>query len=122
MVAQVVQSLKATIAKDLWTWGGVYFGFRRQNSLFTHDGIEVGRFSGLEVYAPDGRYLGELGSTEDGDDRLVTSSYKQSLTRPAFVPVSERPHAKIPNREAEPLYCGYEHFPTLESARRIVLE
>ena len=50
MVAEVVQSLKATIAEDLWTWSGVYFGYRRRDSLFTHDGIEVGRFAGLEAY------------------------------------------------------------------------
>ena len=38
----------------LWTWSGTRFGYRQADSLFTHDGVEVGRFHGSEVYAVDG--------------------------------------------------------------------
>jgi hypothetical protein len=36
----------------LWTWGGVSFGYREGDNLWTHDGRHVGRFHGIEVYAP----------------------------------------------------------------------
>ena len=121
MVAEDIQSLRATLARDLWTWSGVYFGYRRGSSLFTYDGIEVGRFSGLEVYGIDGTYLGEVRSAEDGD-RLITSNYKKSRTSAIFAPTFERPHTRVPDRTAEALYCGYEHFPSPEILKSAVLE
>jgi hypothetical protein len=81
MSTQAARSVRAVMVsltpKWLWTWNGVCFGYRRGDSLFTHDGIEVGRFSGAEVYGADGSYLGEVRSTEEDGDRLITSSYKE---------------------------------------------
>ena len=60
-----------------WTWGGTCFGYRRGESLFTHDGREVGRFQGDEIYGADGRYLGEVRK----DKRLITALSKKSRTK-----------------------------------------
>jgi hypothetical protein len=52
--ARPVREILASLTPNwLWTWDGVCFGYRRGNSLFTYDGIEVGRFSGVEVYGAD---------------------------------------------------------------------
>jgi hypothetical protein len=99
----------------VWAWNGVCFGYRRGDSLFTLGGIEVGRFSGAEVYGVDGKYVGEVRSTEDGD-RLITGSYKKSCTGAAFVPTFERaPKGRPLDRPGQPLYCGYEDFPLAET-------
>ena len=117
MVAEAIQSIRATLARDfLWTWSGIHFGYRRGDSLFTHDGIEVGRFSGLEIFDTDGRYLGEVRRSDDGD-RLITSTNKKFRTAAVFAPTLDRPHIKAPDRMALPLYCGYEHFPAPELVR-----
>ena len=124
--SQVAGSVKAVVTsavQSLWTWGGVCFGYRRDASLFTYDGVEVGRFVGAEIYGADGSYLGEVRRTEDGDsDRLITSSYKKSRTAAAFAPITDRSHAKDASRAAEPLYCGYEEFPSPEILKTTVLE
>src|SRR4051794_10833188 len=115
-------SLQNILKSDwLWTWSGQSFGYRRGASLFTYDGAEVGRFVDAEIYGVDGKYLGELKRTEDGD-RLITSSYKGSRVQPPFLPNCEqaRPHA--PERLALPLYCGHEDFPLPEVLSRRVLE
>src|SRR5437868_6467513 len=93
----------------LWTWNGICFGYRRGDSLFTHDGLEVGRFSGTEVYGPDGRYLGELTSTSDGD-RLITNLYKKSRSVREFVPTFDHAYKRPANRPGYPLYSGHEDF------------
>jgi hypothetical protein len=105
----------------LWTWDGVCFGFRRKDSLFTWDGFEVGRFSGIEIYGPDGRYLGEVRKADDGD-RLITSCYKKSNWKDAFVPATERGHRRVPNRAEESLYCGFEHFPSAKTLKGMLAE
>ena len=105
----------------IWTWNGGCFGYRRGDSLFTCDGIEVGRFSGAEVYGPDGSYLGEL-MNGNGGVRLVTSSYKKSLAGAAFVPTVERAHRKPADRRRLPLYCGYEDFCLPENVKAIAMD
>jgi hypothetical protein len=122
MTTQAARSVQAILASLtpvwLWAWNGVCFGYRLGNSLFTYDGIEVGRFSGIEVYGADGSYLGEVRSTEEGGaDRLITSSYKKSQVVASFVPTFERAQKRPVDRKQEPLYCGYEHFPTPEILR-----
>jgi len=106
----------------LWTWNGVCFGYRRGDSLFTYDGIEVGRFSGAEVYGAEGSYLGEVRSTEEDGDRLITSSYKKLRTAAAFIPIIERAQKRPVDRNQEVLYCGYEHFPTPETLTGTILQ
>src|SRR5262249_47682961 len=103
----------------LWTWDGDCFGYRMGNSLFTHDGMEVGRFSGVEVYGIDGSYLGELGSTEDGS-RLVTNLYKKSRVSSGFTPTFDHAFYERPrNRVKQSLYCGHENFPSVEQAKTL---
>lgn len=115
-----VRTILASLAPNwLWTWNGVCSGYRRADSLFTYDGIEVGRFSGTEVYAADGSYLGEVRSTEEDGDRLITSSYKKSRMAASFVPTFERAQKRPADRNQEQLYCGNEDFPTPEFLKRI---
>jgi hypothetical protein len=94
----------------------MHFGYRWGDSLFTYDGIEGGRFSGVEIYGIDGSYLGELASSVDGV-RLVTCSYKKSQKVTAFAPGVQRPHIRLRDRIGLALYCGYEYFPSPEELR-----
>jgi hypothetical protein len=126
MSTQAARSVRAILASLtpiwLWTWNGVCFGYRLGDSLFTYDGIEVGRFSGAEVYCVDGSYLGEVRSTEEDGDRLITSRYKKSRMAASFVPTFERAEKRPVDRKAVQLFCGYEHFPTPEILRDNVLQ
>lgn len=121
--APLVKAVLTSVTQPLWTWSGVCFGYRRDASLFTYDGIEVGRFVGAEVYGADGGYLGEVRRTEDGGgERLITSSYKKLRKADAFAPTTERPHQRDASRAGEPLYCGYEEFPPPETLKAGILE
>jgi hypothetical protein len=102
----------------LWTWSGACFGYRREASLFTHDGQEVGRFFGAEVYGANGRYIGEINAAEDGS-RLITNLYKKTQTRAAFVPEADRPQRRPEPRAPEPLFVGHEDFPAPEIAKQL---
>jgi hypothetical protein len=102
----------------LWSWGGVCFGYRQENSLYTYDGQEVGRFSGAEVYGANGRYIGELNTAGDGS-RLITNLYKKTQTRATFVPEIDRPQKRLEARAPEPLFVGHEDFPVPEIARQL---
>ena len=108
--------MEFNVRRWLWTWSGRCFGYRRGNSLYRCDGIEVGRFVGSEVYGIDGAYLGELKDTEDGE-RLITSSYKTSRSAAPFVPMIDRAHTRQADRRGYPLYCGHEDFPAPETVR-----
>src|SRR5216684_1608204 len=104
MTSQGVKALRAeAITKPdwLWTWNGICFGYRLGDSLFTHDGVEVGRFTGPEIYGVDGRYLGEIGKANDGD-RLVTNLYKKARTVPAFAPTFDRSYHQPASHAPEP--------------------
>src|SRR5258708_19576409 len=98
MSSQAAHAVRAVFAplSWLWTWNGGCFGYRRGDSLFTYDGVEVGRFSGKEIYGPDGRYLGEVMSTEGGDDRLIASNYKKSRVAASFVPALYHAQTRAP--------------------------
>jgi hypothetical protein len=124
MTSQAVKTLlraePLTLKPDwLWTWNGVCFGYRLGDSLFTHDGVEVGRFSGPEVYGVDGRYLGEVGKADDGG-RLVTNLYKKMRTVSRFAPTFDRSYRRPTNHAPQPLYSGHEEFPSPETARAMV--
>jgi hypothetical protein len=101
----------------LWTWSGACFGYRRQVSLFTHDGLEVGRFCGADIHGPDGWYIGEIITAEDGP-RLITNVYKKTRVRAPFTPDSDRPQRRLEARVPEPLFVGHEDFPSPEIAKR----
>ena len=100
----------------LWTWKGVCSGYRLGDSLFTHDGAEVGRFSGSEVYGVDGRCPGEIGKADDRR-RLVTNSYKKSRTVVEFVPTFDCGYGRLADHEPQPLYSGHEEFPSPEMTK-----
>jgi hypothetical protein len=78
----------------LWTWSGIYFGYRDSDNLWTHDGRHVGRFHGDEVYGPDGRYLGEI----QNDNRLITRLAKKAWRRDGFVPYATGSFQAFPVR------------------------
>ena len=100
----------------LWTWAGVCFGYRREEWLFTADGVGVGRFVGDEVYAANGEYLGELIKSGQGH-RLVSSSYKKSRVKAGFSPRLHGAYPRPANRFELPMYCGYEDFPSPETLK-----
>ena len=111
----------ATPPQWLWTWNGECFGYRRDHSLFTHDGVEVGRFVGLEVFGVDGQYLGELKRTTDGE-RLITGSYKKARRSPPFVPTLVNAAQRLEARRPQTMYCGHEEFPSPEALKTAVFE
>ena len=119
-----VRTILASLTKPnwLWSWNGVCFGYRRGDSLFTYDGVEVGRFSGSEIYDAAGSYLGEVRNTEENGDRLTTSSYKKSRMVASFVPTIESAQKRPGDCNQEPLYCGYEDFPSPELLRNDFLQ
>jgi Flp pilus assembly pilin Flp len=98
----------------LWTCGGVCFGYRRGDSLFTSEGAEVGRFVGAEIYGIDGGYIGEMLGAGD-DNRLITNKYKKSRHNSAFVPTFARAYKPLENRPEQQLYMGHEDFPSAET-------
>lgn len=91
-----------------WTWGGECFGFRKGDSLFTHDGLEVGRFDGNEVCGVDGAYLGEV----KAKSRLITNISKKSKRQGAFAPRQVGGYVKYVNDVGNVMYAGYEDFPS----------
>src|SRR5260221_5119366 len=84
--ARSLQTPTATPTPEwMWTWNGTCFGYRREDALFTSDGVAVGRFFGNAIYGVDGRDLGELATAEDGR-RFIASNYKCLHTMTAFAP------------------------------------
>jgi hypothetical protein len=94
-----------------WTWGGTYFGFRQADSLLTYSGKEAGRFHGREMYASDGRYLGEVNST----DRLITNISKKSRKHGPFFPRRSGPYPPHIDHVGHVMNPGYEDFPNSNS-------
>ncbi len=97
----------------LWTWGGVWFGYREGRELWTHDGRHVGRFVADVVYGPFGRYLGEMRG-----GRLITRRASKASRVNAFV--AQAPHVATLGHVdliALPLLAGYEDFPCAKDLR-----
>lgn len=94
----------------VWRWGGEFFGYREGDALFAHHGLQVGQFSGDEVYASDGRYLGEIKS----DNRLITNIGKKSRMRGSFMPVRRMGMVPYVNYVGYVMYVGYEDFPSVD--------
>jgi len=93
---------------SLYTWGGVYFGKRSGDDLWTHDGRHVGRFHGDEVYGCNGHYLGEL-----KNGKLIAKSTSKSKSRGTFAPkTSKAGHVPSVSRVGSVLPVGYEDFPS----------
>jgi hypothetical protein len=92
---------------NLYTWGGTYFGTRDGDDLRTHDGRNVGRFRGDEVFDSSGRYLGEL-----KNGKLITNTSKKSLSGPSFSPYAGRvAHVPSVGHVGSVMIAGYEDFP-----------
>ena len=92
----------------LWTWGGECFGYRRDDRLFTHNGLQAGKFYGDEVYGSDGRYLGEV----KNGNRLIAHSAKKGWMKSSFGPVQGGSYARYANYAGHAMYAGYEDFPS----------
>jgi hypothetical protein len=99
--------------KWFWTWGGECFGYRESNRLFAYHGLQVGEFHGDEVYAAEGRYLGEI---MDGD-RLITNCGKKGWRRSPFAPLRYGPSGRYGNYGGYGMYGGYEDFPSPDEFR-----
>ena len=92
----------------LWTWGGISFGYRRDDRLFTHNGLQVGKFHGDEIYGSDGRYLGEIRN----GNRLITHTGKKSRRKSGFGPVQGGNYMRKANYVGYVMYIGHEDFPS----------
>lgn len=93
--------------QQYWTWGGEHFGYRRGDSLVTHDGREVGRFHGDDIYGVDGRYLGEVRNGK----RLITNLSKKSRMKSGFRPRIAGAHSRFVSYVGFVMYAGFEDFP-----------
>lgn len=94
----------------MWTWGGTYFGYRRDDLLFTHNGLCVGRFSGDNIFGREGRYLGEVRN----NNRLITHRSKSSISGSPPPNVQGGSYARYANYAGYAMYAGYEDFPPPE--------
>lgn len=90
----------------------MFFGYRENDNLWTHDGRHVGRFYNDEVYGSDGRYIGEI----KNDNRLITCISKKSWRHGGFLPYGNRvgivPYV---NYVGYVMYAGYKDFPPPEN-------
>jgi hypothetical protein len=93
-----------------WTWSGKSFGYRTGDSLFTHNGVEAGRFHGEEIYGADGAYLGEVKS-----ERLITKTSKKSHRKGTFSPHRRIGRLDHVDRVGRVGHLGYEDFPDPET-------
>ena len=89
----------------LWTWDGTSFGYRDGDSLFTHTGVEAGRFHGDEIYGADGAYLGELKS-----GKLITNLSKKTKQKSIFLPRHRGGIVDRVGHVGTVMYAGYEDF------------
>lgn len=96
-----------------WTWGGKCFGYRRDDKLFAHHGLQVGRFHDDEVYGSDGSYLGEIRN----GNRLITHQGKKGWRKGAFGPVMGGSYGPYADYAAYAMYGGYEDFPSPDRFR-----
>ena len=86
-------------------------GYRDAYELWTYDGKHIGHFHKDEVYARNGKYLGEIMSR----NRLITNKNKKSWRRNTFTPHAQRAgYAKYADYVDYAMYAGYEDFPKLE--------
>lgn len=90
-----------------WMWGRECFGYRVDDQLFAHHGVEVGRFDGDEVYGANGCYLGDIKS----DKRLITHRGKKKWRRSPFAASRRGSYARYCNYVGYVMYAGYEDFP-----------
>ncbi|MXZ54915.1 MAG: hypothetical protein F4227_02740 [Gammaproteobacteria bacterium] len=97
-----------------WTWRGTYFGYRRDNCLFTHKGKCIGHFSGEEIYGRDGRYLGEVRNK----NRLITNKSKFNRRGRSAPNLQGGAYARYANYAGFAMYAGFEDFPEPESFSR----
>lgn len=94
----------------LWTWGGISFGYRDGDDLWTHDGRHVGRFQEDQVFDRHGQYLGEL---MNGDRLIRRKSF--GVRGYSFTPYARRAgFARYANYVGYVMYAGYEDFPPPE--------
>ncbi len=101
--------------KWYWTWSGRCFGYQSGNSLRTHDGYDVGRFHGEEIYGEDGRYLGEV----KNEKFLITCSSKKHWRKGGFTPYAPNVgYVPFVDYVGFVMYAGYEDFPPPESFAR----
>lgn len=94
----------------MWTWRGTYFGYRRNDLLFTHDGVCVGRFSGDHIFGRSGLYLGEVKNGR----RLITHKGKTNRRGSPPPLVRGSSYARYANYVGYVMYAGYEDFPPPE--------
>lgn len=98
-----------------WTWSGKCFGYQVGNVLRTHDGYDVGRLHGDEIYGRDGQYMGEVRN----DNFLITCVSKRKRRTSSFTPYAPNAgYVPFTDYVGYVMYSGYEDFPFPEAVRR----
>jgi hypothetical protein len=84
-------------------------GYLDGNDLWTYSGRHIGKLRGIEVYGPDGGYLGELVN----GDRLITNVGKRDRHSMAFSPRGRRRsfacNAHYEGEEPAPGYADFSY-------------
>ena len=94
----------------LWSWSGRCVGYREGVDLWISTGGHIGRFVEDVIYAPDGRYLGELAT-----GRLIQKAARSMSRRTSFAPKPMRaPLTRPADYAAHPIPDDYEDFPMVE--------
>ena len=92
--------------KNIWTWGGIFFGYIDNDVLFTHFGKSVGIFRGDKIYDNKGRYIGEI-----YNDRLITHLGSKILRGSACPNIVGGSYVPFCNYVGYVMIGGYEDFP-----------
>jgi hypothetical protein len=92
---------------NYWSWTGRPVGYRAGNYLYNWSHQAVGHFKGLDVYGPDGRYLGEVRSR-----LLIRNPYRADWRSKGFITATGGGTQTRPIPQAElSMLAGFEDFP-----------
>jgi hypothetical protein len=92
----------------VWTLSGQCAGYWDGHDLWGCDGHHLGRRRGLEIYAPNGEYLGEVMEAK----RLARKKEKIALRAASFQAFPSRKLREAPpQREPLPLPPSFDEFP-----------
>ncbi|HEX9062563.1 MAG TPA: hypothetical protein VF941_20505 [Clostridia bacterium] len=98
---------KVKSLKWLYSWNGVCIGYVEEGLLWHSDGKNLGKFSGNEVYAPDGKYLCEL----HPNGRLGVETSKIDKTNEPYNELDAKEEYEKPqNTYALKLYTNFREF------------
>lgn len=78
--------------EPVWTWSGMFVGYREGDDVWSRTGEHIGRCNGLEIFGFEGEYLGEVDR-----DRLIRVSVKRNWVSSPFIKLA--PRGRLPRRK-----------------------